>query len=146
MAPPHSDAVEFCCQNPAFTPFHIRTSGCQSAASLPKPCVQLLQPLITELFNKAATTKGETQREAAWAAVFLFPMLVSGPQKSGDASSAVKAEISARLTLWNIRQIDDLATRARSFKRPPLEEGRPNEMRGEQRSCYAKINLLERRS
>ena len=36
LAPPHAAAIEFCHQHPAFTPIHLRTSGCKSIAALPK--------------------------------------------------------------------------------------------------------------
>jgi len=65
--PPHTHtaAVEFCHANPAFTPLHMRTSGCQSAVAIPKPSVAALLPVVTELFNKAADVCGEGLREAA---------------------------------------------------------------------------------
>ena len=67
---------------------HMRTSGCQSAVSIPKPSVTTSLPIVTELFYKAADVRGEALREAAWDALFFFPILVLGPQKP-DASSAV---------------------------------------------------------
>ena len=78
-APPHSAAVEFCSKHPNFTPLHMRESGCLSAVAIPKPSLAALLPVATDLFNKAADTRGEILREAAWDALFLFPTLVLGP-------------------------------------------------------------------
>ena len=74
-----------------------------------------LHPVLAELLVKAATTKGEGQREAARDALFLFPTLVLGPQKPGASSSYVKAEVAARLDLWNKGALDDLVARAHAF-------------------------------
>ena len=72
-APPHSAVVEFCCENPGFSPVHLRTSGCQSAVALPKPCITMILPVVTDLMNKTGDVRGEVLREAAWDALFLFP-------------------------------------------------------------------------
>jgi hypothetical protein len=57
-------------------------------------------------FTEAATTREEVQREVERDALFLFPTLVFCPQKTRAASFAVKAEIEARLDMWNIGQLD----------------------------------------
>jgi len=89
-APPHSAAVEFCCENPGFTPVRLRTSGCQSAVVLPKPCITMILLVVTDQMNKTANVRGEVLWEAAWDALFQFSTLVLGPQKSGASSSVVK--------------------------------------------------------
>ena len=99
VPPPHTAAVKFCTTNPDFTPLHLRTSGCQSAVNIPKPSLQQLLPVLTELLTKAADVRGTVLREAAWDALFLFPTLVLGPQKPGASATAVKAEIATRLDL-----------------------------------------------
>ena len=79
IAPPHSEAVDFCCVNLGFTQIHLRTSSSISATSLPKPCPQHLLHGISHILAKASTTRGEVLREAAWGALFLLPTLVLGP-------------------------------------------------------------------
>ena len=131
--PPHSAAVEFCSQHPSFTPLHMRESGCLSAVAIPTPSLAALLPVATDLFNKAADTRGENLREAAWDALFLFPTLVLGPQKPGASSSSVRAEIASRLDLWSRGQLDVLATRARANIRPP--SGRSKSQRAARRAA-----------
>jgi hypothetical protein len=131
--PPHTAAVEFCSANPDFTPLHLRTSGCQSAVSIPKPSLHLLLPVITDLMNKAADVRGVELREAAWDALFLFPTLVLGPQKPGASTTAVKAEMAARLDLWNRGDLDTLSHRARSAVRPA--SGRSKAQRAARRAA-----------
>jgi hypothetical protein len=131
--PPHSAAVDFCCSHPEFTPIHMRTSGCQSAVSLPKPCLSTITPVITDLLNKAADVRGEVLREAAWDALFLFPTLVLGPQKPGASTTAVKAEMTIRLDLWNKGELDILAARAKAASRPP--SGRSKSQRAARRAA-----------
>jgi hypothetical protein len=92
-------------------------------------------PVLAELFtNKAAYTRGEAQREAAWGALFVFPMLVFGPQKRGALPSAVKAEVVARLDLWNIGALEELAVRVQAFRRPPF--GRSKTQRVARKAAY----------
>jgi hypothetical protein len=62
--------------------------------ALPKPCLPVIIPVITDLMNKAADIRGEVLREAAWDALFLFPILVLGPQKPGASSSTVKVKMA----------------------------------------------------
>ena len=131
--PPHAAAVEFCRENPAFTPIHLRTSGCQSVAALPNPYLQQMLPCLPEIFTKAATNRGDAQWEAVWGALFLFPTLVLGPHKVGAASSTVKTEIADRLDFWNRGQLEELAIRAKSFRRPP--SGRSKAQRGGKRAA-----------
>jgi len=118
--PPYTAAIEFCCAHPDFTPLHLRTCGCQSAVSIPKPSMNQLLPVMTELLTKAADVGGTVLREAAWDGLFLFPTLVIGPQKPGASATTVKAEVKTRLELWNKGHMDTLAARARSTICPPV--------------------------
>ncbi len=79
----------------------------------------MMLPVLTELFNKTADITWEVLREAAWDALFFFPTRVLGPQRPGASSTTVKAEIAARLDLWNRGRLDTLAARARTAIRPP---------------------------
>jgi hypothetical protein len=119
LAPPHSAAIEFCSTHPDFAPLHMKLSGCQSAVAIPKLCTAALLPVVTDLCDKAADTRGEVLREAAWDALFLFPTLVLGPQKPGISSSAIKSEVAARLDLWKRGLLDVLADKAKANIRPP---------------------------
>ena len=74
-----------------FTPIHLKTPGCVSSASLPKPCLRQLLLIISDMLTTSVTSREEVLHEEAWDAMFLFPTLVLEPQKSGAASSLVKA-------------------------------------------------------
>ena len=123
-APPHSAAIEFCSTHPDFAPLHMKLSGCQSAVAIPKPCTAAMLPLVTDLCNKAADIRGEVLREAAWDSLFLFPILVLGPQKPGISSSAVKSEVAARLDLWNRGLLDVLVAKAKANIRSPSDRSK----------------------
>ena len=119
LAPPYSAAIEFCSTHPDFAPMHMKLSGCQSSVAIPKPSTAALLHGVTHLCDKAADTRGDVLREAARDALFLIPTVVLGPHKPGISSSVVKAEVAARLDLWNRGLLDVLVDKAKANIRPP---------------------------
>jgi hypothetical protein len=111
----------------------MKLSGCQSAVAIPKPSTAALLRVVTDLCDKAADTRGEVLREAAWDALFLFPTLVLGPHKFVISSSVVKTEVAARLDLWNKDLLDVFADKAKANIRPP--SGRSKMQRATRRAA-----------
>jgi 23S rRNA U2552 (ribose-2'-O)-methylase RlmE/FtsJ len=95
----HARAIHFCLLDPEFTTEHLRTSGAQSAATLLGPAKALVTTTLTSLFRQVGTMRRAALRTVAWALVFLFPSLVLGPHRPRAPSSAIKAEMKARLDL-----------------------------------------------
>jgi len=111
-AAPHSPALNFCLLNPNFTMDHLRTSGAQSAATIPCPAKAEVTTMVTSLFRQVATIRGNTLCTVAWSLVFLFPTLVLGPHRPGAPSSVVKVETEAWISLWQRGELHTLASRA----------------------------------
>ena len=146
VVPPHATTVRgVSLRESGFTPIHLKTSGCVSAASLPKTYLHQLLPNITDLLTKAITTTCEVL-EATRDALFLFPTLVLVPQKSGAASSTVKSEMAARIDLWNKGKLEELASRAKILNRPLFAEASRNEQLGQPLVFFTRTNLLGRLS
>ena len=95
----HSDAIQFCVENPDFAATHMRTSIAQSAVAIPTPTLSTLTHVIADLLSRASTTRGIALRDATQEALLLLPNLVLGPQRLGASSSNVKSEVEARLDL-----------------------------------------------
>jgi hypothetical protein len=79
FAPTISAAITFCYDHPDFAVSHMKTSGAQSAATLPTPAMSFLTPAIADLVNRAHSTRGSLMRDVAYEALLLVPTLVFDP-------------------------------------------------------------------
>jgi hypothetical protein len=99
LVPNNEADVTFCINNLDFTTTHMRSLGCQSAATMPVMAIPLLLHVIIDLLKRSHSTRGNFLLDAAHEALLLFPILVLGPQRPGASSSCVKIEVAGRLDL-----------------------------------------------
>ena len=120
-AVPHAPAINVCLLNSEFIVEHIRTSGAQSAASIPYPSKALITTIVSALFRRPVTMRGDALRTDVWFIVFLFSTPVLGPHRARAPSSPAKADTKARIDLGQRGEPRELAnmTVAARLARPP---------------------------
>ena len=115
---PSSAAFRWCLQRPGYAFHFLRDNRIRTTPATCRSLPAALLDVETELWEMAASTRGELASAAAFDALLLFAACTKYPHQSGASSSQVSRECARRLRLWSDGDLDSLLREAVAASAP----------------------------